>query len=200
MNPSDEIQPVVLRFQPVLRQISERALLEFCEVNETWQFELTSDGDLEILPLPGAAHGQTNAKLIVHVGIWAEEDGTGIPFGPLTGFRLPNGALRAPDIAWVMHERWEALSEEEREGFVPFCPDFVIELRSYFDGIERLQAKMHEYIENGTQLGWLIDPRKKKVYVYRPDLSVEELDEPETLSGAPLLKGFVLPMAKFWQK
>ena len=71
---------------------------------------------------------------------------------------LPNGAKRAPDAAWLRRERWEALSEEEQESFAPLCPDFVVELRSPTDSLASLQEKMLEYIENGAQLGWLIDP------------------------------------------
>jgi Uma2 family endonuclease len=200
MKSSDELYPVVLHFEPVVRGISDRQLLEFCEINELWHFELTKDGDLEILPLPGADHSQINARLTALFGNWVEEDGTGVAFGTQTGFRLPNGALRAPDLAWVKREKWDALSKKERKRFAPFSPDLVVELRSWLDDLNRLQAKMQEYIDNGAQLGWLIDPRKKKVYVYRPGVPVEELDEPETLGGEPLLQGFVLPVAGLWQK
>ncbi len=200
MNSSDETFLVVLNFEPILRSISDRQLVEFCEINETWHFELTKDGELEIRPLPGASHSLINVRLMALFTNWVQEDGTGIAFGGLTGFRLPNGALRAPDVAWVKREKWEALSREERKQFAPFSPDFVIELRSWLDDLDRLQAKMQEYIDNGAQLGWLIDPRKKKVYVYRPGVPVEDLDQPETLSGEPLLRGFVLPLAKLWRE
>jgi Uma2 family endonuclease len=132
-------------------------------------------------------------------GNWAEEDGAGEYFDSSRGFILPNGAERSPDVAWVKKERWAALSKNKREKFAPLCPDFVIELRSPFDRLKPLQAKMAEYIENGAQLGWLIDPYKRKVYVYRPDAPVERLDAPERVSGEPLLPGFVLPLAQFWQ-
>lgn len=83
---------------------------------------------------------------------------------------------------------------------VMICPDFVVELRSWTDRIKTLKKKMQEYIANGARLGWLIDPRNKKVYVYRPGAPVEELNQPETISGEPELPGFVLPVAKFWQE
>ena len=119
-------------------------------------------------------------------------------FDSSTVFKLPNGAHRSPDLSWVKISRWEALTDKERRGFPPLCPDFVIELRSHTDSISMLQEKMEEYIDNGAQLGWLIDPVEKKVYLYRPGAQVECLDNPETVSGDPLLKGFALALEKIW--
>ena len=128
-------------------------------------------------------------------GTWAEADGTGIGFDSSGGFRLPNKAKRSPDVAWVKRERWEALSPKERKRFAPLCPDFVVELRSETDRLNKLQDKMQEYIDNGAQLGWLIDPIEKKVHVYRPDAPVEILDNPAEVFGDPLLSGFTLKLA-----
>jgi len=194
------VDPFVLHFKPLIEKMSDKEFLEFCSLNEGWKFEVTSEGDLEIMLPTGGETGNRNAWLTRTFGTWAEADGTGLDFDSSTMFRLPDKAQRSPDAAWVKRERWEALSEKEREEFPPVCPDFVIELRSWSDRLKPLKAKMREYIDNGAQLGWLIDPRKKKVYVYRPGVPVEELDEPETLSGEPLLRGFVLPVARLWQK
>jgi Uma2 family endonuclease len=114
-------------------------------------------------------------------------------------FRLPNGAKRSPDLAWVRKERWEALSKEERRKFPPLCPDFVVELRSPSDSLQFLQSKMEEYIENGAQLGWLIDPFERKVHVYRPQSPVEVLEDPESVSGDPVLPGFTLDVRALWE-
>ncbi len=192
--------PVVLRFAPILKRITDDDFFRFCAANEPWKLELTKEGDLVIMMPAGGETGRSNFKLIGVFHAWVEADGTGEGFDSNTGFILPNGAERSPDMAWVKKERWEALSRKQREEFVPLCPDFVVELRSRTDRLKPLKEKMEEYIANGAQLGWLIDPRKKKVYLYRPGDPVEELDEPETLSGDPLLQGFVLPMAKFWRK
>ncbi|HEX3229188.1 MAG TPA: Uma2 family endonuclease, partial [Pyrinomonadaceae bacterium] len=105
---------------------------------------------------------------------------------------------RAPDVSWIRNERWDALSERQQEQFPPLCPDFVVELRSQTDSLKTLQAKMEEYITNGAQLGWLIDPLERKVHVYCAGVSVEVLDDPETVSGEPVLKGFVLDVRKIW--
>jgi len=199
-DPGMDLFPVVLRFAPILRRISDDDFFNFCVINERWKLELTKDGDLVIMMPAGGETGRRNFKLIGAFSMWVEADGSGEGFDSNTGFVLPNGAERSPDMAWVKKERWEALSREQREKFVPLCPDFVVELRSPTDRLKPLRKKMGEYLENGAQLGWLIDPRKKKVYVYRPGVPVEELNEPETLSGEPLLRGFVLPVAKLWQK
>ena len=122
---------------------------------------------------------------------WAKKDGTGISFDSSTGFRLPNGAIRSPDASWVKPERWQTLTLEQRRGFAPLCPDFVLELRSATDQLSALQAKMQEYIDNGARLGWLIDPSERRVYIYRPGLPMEQQNDPSTLSGDPVLPGFV---------
>jgi Uma2 family endonuclease len=120
-----------------------------------------------------------------------QKDGTGLSFDSSTGFRLPNGAIRSPDASWVKTQRWQALTEEQRRGFAPLCPDFVMELRSATDQLSTLQDKMQEYIDNGARLGWLIDPSERRVYIYRPGLPIEQLDAPSTLNGDPVLPGFV---------
>lgn len=195
-----EIGPVVLRFAPILRRISKEDFFQFCAINNSWKLELTKEGDLIIMMPAGGETGRSNFKLIGAFHAWVEADGTGEGFDSNTGFILPNGAERSPDMAWVRKERWEALSQKQREEFVPLCPDFVVELRSRTDRLKPLQEKMEEYIANGAELGWLIDPRKRKVYIYRPNAPVEILVEPERLRGEPLLKGLVMPVEKLWRK
>ena len=194
-----EVEPVVLRFAPILQRLQDDDFFLFCQLNEQWKLELSKEGDLIIMMPSGGETGRRNAKLTRLLGNWAEADGTGECFDSSTGFILPNGAERAPDAAWVKKERWEALTKIERRRFAPLCPDFVIELRSYTDRLKPLQTKMEEYLENGAQLGWLIDPIKHKVYIYRPNRSVECLERPAELSGENVLPGFVLPVARLWQ-
>jgi Uma2 family endonuclease len=123
---------------------------------------------------------------------WAEKDDSGVGFDSSGGFTLPNGAKRSPDVSWIRRKRWEAISEREKDEFVKLCPDFVVELRSKCDKLKQLQKKMEECVENGAQLGWLIDPLKNKVYIYRSGAPVEIIDNPKEISGEPLLKGFTL--------
>ncbi|MFK0732417.1 MAG: Uma2 family endonuclease [Gloeotrichia echinulata HAB0833] len=141
---------------------------------------------------------QRNFDIIVQLGIWTKQDGTGVGFGSSGGFTLPNGAVRSPDAAWIKRTRWEAIPAEQRKKFAPICPEFVLELRSETDNLRILQDKMQEYIDNGTQLGWLLDRKQRRVFIYRPHIAVEVLDNPQSLSGEPLLPGFVLDLSQVW--
>ena len=116
-----------------------------------------------------------------------------------SGYKLPNGADRSPDAAWVRRERLAALTQKQKDRFLPLCPDFVIELRSPTDNLETVRAKLAEYIANGAQLGWLLDPLERKVYVYRPDAPVEILENPESVSSESLLAGFTLDLREIWE-
>jgi Uma2 family endonuclease len=190
--------PIVLNFQDVLGKISDEEFEQICRHNPDLQIELTKEGELVIMPPTGGRTGRRNFSLSVRFGNWAEKDGSGVAFDSSTIFVLPSGAKRSPDLAWIKNERWEDLSEREQEGFPPLCPDFVVELRSRTDSLSDLREKMEEYIENGASLGWLIDPLERKVHVYRQNAKVEILDNPESVSGEPLLKGFTLTMDKIW--
>ncbi|HKG13331.1 MAG TPA: Uma2 family endonuclease [Pyrinomonadaceae bacterium] len=181
------------------RRWDEDEFYDFCMLNEDLNVELSSEGDLIIVPPTGGETGNRNFELIGSFFIWARQDGTGKGFDSSTLFSLPNGAKRSPDLAWVKKERWEALTGKERQRFSPICPDFVVELRSLSDSLKRLQKKMEEYVENGAQLGWLLDPSTRKVYVYRPGAEVEVLEDPETVSGEPLLRGFTLDVRALWE-
>ncbi|MCH8291107.1 Uma2 family endonuclease [Candidatus Poribacteria bacterium] len=193
-----EPQPLILHFGSVMQKINDHEFFEFCRLNPDWRIERTSEGDLIIMPPTGGRTGKRNFTLTGLFGPWIEAEGTGIGFDSSTGFTLPNGAKRSPDLAWVKRSRWEALTEEEQEKFPPLCPDFVVELRSRSDALGTLQAKMQEYIANGAQLGWLIDPDEKKIYIYQPDAEVHCLENPETLSGDPVLPGLILDVQRLW--
>jgi Uma2 family endonuclease len=147
----------------------------------------------------GGKSGAQNFYLTTSFGRWVETDGTGKGFDSSTEFSLPNGANRMPDVSWVRLERWNALSDDERKQFPPLCPDFVIELRSPSDRLNELRNKMAEYMANGAQLGWLIDPFDKQIYVYRLNAAVETMDDPHEISGEPLLPGFTLDVQALWK-
>jgi Uma2 family endonuclease len=192
-----ETPPLVLRLAPVI-DMTDQQFFELCQLNRDLRIERTSQGDLVIMPPTGGETGRTNFELTVLFGHWVHVDDTGVGFDSSTGFALANGAKRSPDLAWVKRERWETLTPEQRRQFPPLCPDFVLELRSPSDALEQVQAKMQEYLDNGAQLGWLIDPIEKKVYIYRPQTSMACLDNPQTISGDPVLPGFVLELGRIW--
>lgn len=179
-------------------KLTNQQFAQLCRENPELRLELTAQKELVIMPPAGSETGWRNGRITYFLVSWAKKDGTGISFDSSTGFTLPNGAIRSPDASWVKREKWEALSKNQREGFAPICPDFVIELRSRTDLLSDLQAKMQEYIDNGAHLGWLIDPMDKRVYVYQPSQSVEVLDDPASVSGDPVLPGFVLQVRELW--
>jgi len=148
-----------------------------------------------ILRLPAdAASSPRTLELGPQLGNWTAGDGTGIAFDASAGFILPNGALRSPAAAWLRRERWDALAAEQRQTFVPLCPDFVVELRSPSDRLPPLQRRLRELINNGAQLGWLIDPLRRAVHVYRPGAPPKLLLAPRELSADPVLPGFRLDL------
>ena len=195
---SIEPSSLTLRLSPVI-DLTEEQFFEFCQINRDLRIEQTAKGDLIIMPPTGGETGRRNFKLNIPFGIWEKQDGSGVTFDSSTGFILPNGAKRSPDVSWVKRSRLARLTPAEKKKFLPLCPDFVVELRSASDSVKELQDKMQEYIDNGAQLGWLIDPENKRVYVYRPHSEVECLENPSTLSGEPVLPGFVLDLREIWE-
>jgi Uma2 family endonuclease len=184
---------------PGLR-VSERAFGKLCQANPDLRMERTARGVLEVMPPTSGGTGQRNGWLTAQVVLWAMDDGTGVAFDSSTGFTLPNGAIRSPDASWILIERWNALTTDQREiGFAPISPDFVVELRSRSDTKEKLRQKMGEYIDQGVRLGWMIDPLDGTVEIYRPGRPVEILERPATLSGEDVLPGFVLKLTGILQ-
>lgn len=178
--------------------LSDDELFELCTRNPELRIERTAEGDLVVMTPAGGASGHRNIVIAAALQTWAEWDGTGVAFDSSTGFLLPNGAMRAPDAAWVERTWLAGLSAEAKERFLPLCPDFVVELRSPSDRLPELQEKMEEYRDAGSRLGWLIDPQERSVHVYRREQAVEILDAPDRVSGSPELADFVLDLDPVW--
>lgn len=178
---------------------TDKEFYEFCQRNRDFRFEMTAEGELIIMPPTTLETSRKNNKINFKLTAWAEKNGTGEVFESDGMFTLPSGAKRAPDAFWIKKEKYFALSAEEREeGFARIVPDFVIELRSKSDNLQKLQDKMNEYIENGVSLGWLIDPYEKKVHVYRRNGEIEILETAEKVSGEDVLEGFELDLTEIW--
>jgi Uma2 family endonuclease len=191
--PTDCIQ---LNLPPNLRlSLSHADFIELATANQDLRLERTAIGELIVNPPTGWETGNRNAKITYQLVKWVEElGGGGIAFDSSTGFSLPNGADRSPDASWVSQEKWDLLTDEQKQTFANVCPDLVVELRSSSDRLQPLQTKMQEYRDNGARLGWLIDIQNRKVEIYRPGRDVEVLDNPTTLSGEDVLPGFVLSL------
>jgi Uma2 family endonuclease len=163
------------------------------------RLELTATGELIVMSPTGGEAGEKNFNLYIDLGNWNRRTKSGKAFDSSTVFVLPNGARRSPDVSWVRLERWNSLMPQEKRGFPPIAPDFVIELVSPSDlknqRYEDLQAKMQEYVNNGVKLGWLIESSAKTVEIYRFGQQVEILNNPQTLSGEDVLPEFILDLS-----
>jgi len=184
---------ITLNLNPIIHFTDEQ-FYQLCQANRDVRFERTAKGELIVMPPTGGETGKRNFKLSQQLANWADADGTGVGFDSSTGFKLPDGADRSPDAAWVRLERWEALTPEQRRKFPPLAPDFVVELRSSSDDLKSLEDKMKEYRDNGVRLGWLIDPQNRRVEIYRLGQEVEVLQSPAMLLGEDILPGFVLEL------
>lgn len=189
---------IVLRFNDALR-FTDDEFFELCAINRDLRLERTAEGDIIVMPPTGGTTGNRNQEITRQGGNWTKADGGGAAFDSSTGFRLPNGADRSPDFAWVARARLAALTPQQKQKFLPLCPDFVIELKSPTDTLADIQAKMREYMENGAQLGWLIDPETRRVHIYRPGVEPEVLENPERVAGEEVVSGFTLELAEIWQ-
>jgi Uma2 family endonuclease len=161
-------------------------------------FEMTASGELIIMPPNKTGSGARNADIVIDLGTWARKDGRGVTFDSSAGFVLPDGARRSPDASWVSKRRIERLDPYSRENYFHLCPEFVLELRSQSDRLNTLRAKMREYIENGAQLGWLIDPERRAVEIFRQGRDPEVREQAAIVEGEGPVEGFVLNLDRVW--
>jgi len=179
-------------------QLDREQFYQICQENPELKLERTAKGHLIVMSPTGGETGRKNANLIGQLWMWNEQTQQGEVFDSSTGFSLPNGSDRVPDVAWLKQSRWEFLTLEQREKFIPLCPDFVIEMLSPSDNLKQTQEKLKEYMDNGCRLGWLINRRHKTVEIYRPNQTPEIIKKPFSLSGENVLLGFNLSLSKFW--
>lgn len=187
------LSPLMLNLNAV--DLTEEQFYQLCQNNRELKFERTAKGELIIMSPVGGESGNREADLIIDLGIWNRQTELGYTFSSSTIFKLPNGADRSPDAAWIRRERWQALTPEQRRKFPPIAPDFVIELRSASDDLGLLRDKMKEYLKAGVLLGWLINPQQQQVEIYRIGQEVEVQNLPTQLSGEEVLPGFTLNLA-----
>ncbi len=181
-----------------LTTLARAEFYQLCQANPDRRLERLATGELIVMAPTGGETGKRNFSLAGEFYLWCRLHPVGQGFDSSTGFALPGGSDRSPDLAWVAQERWDALTPEERQGFVPLCPDFVVELRSPSDSWQRLAAKMDEYMANGCRLGWLIDPQERRMAIYRRDRPIEILTAPALLSGEDVLPGLLLDAQFLW--
>ena len=188
---------IVVKLRPD-EPMDDDEFFDFCQRFDNERVEQTADGEIIIMPPAGFETSNRNAEIVTQLRIWAKKDASGLVTESNGEYVLPNGAKRAPDAAWILKSRVEKISKKRREKFLPLCPDFVVELMSPSERLKDVQEKMHEYVENGARLGWLINPKEKEVHIYRPNAEIEILKNPKTVSGENVLPGFELDLTEIW--
>jgi Uma2 family endonuclease len=189
--------PLPLRFRPET-PMSDEELMRFCAANDALRVERDANGEIIVMTPAGNRTGRMNALIIAALTTWAESEERGYAFDSNTGFSLPDGSMRSPDAAWVTKTRWDALTAQDQERFSHICPEFIIELRSPSDNLPELQGKMEQWIANGVEVAWLIDPERRIVEVYRPDGEPEIFHHPTSVQGSGVMAGFELVMTRVW--
>jgi Uma2 family endonuclease len=188
---------LTLKLDSIVR-LTDEQFYQLCQDNPELKLERAATGELVVMSPTGGETGKQNSDLLTDLAIWNRQTKLGVVFDSSTGFKLPNGGNRSPDVAWIPQAKWDALTPAQRKQFLPLCPDFLVELLSPSDSWEAGEVKMQEYQDNGNRLGWLIDPETRKVAIYRLGQAVEILESPVSLSGEDVLPGFVLNLQTLW--
>lgn len=188
--------PLVLR---PAKRLNDEELLRFCAANEFLRIERTAEGDLIVMTPAGSRTSNKEGYIFRELDLWVEREKKGIAFNSNIGVAFSDGNMRMPDAAWLSGPQWEVLTEKQRDGFLPVCPEFVVELRSCTDRASAVEAKMEFWMSRGAQLGWLIDPQRKLAMIYRSGREPETLLNPEFLAGEGPIAGFRLKMQRFWE-
>lgn len=179
-------------------KLTDEQFYQLCRANPDVKFERNATGQIIIMSPTGGETGSCNSEINADFVIWNRQTKLGKVFDSSTCFKLPNGADRSPDVAWIQQSRWDTLTTEQKEKFPPIAPDFVLELISPTDSLKETRKKMQEYLDNGVKLGWLINRKSRRVEVYRQGKAVELLESPTELSGEDVLPGFVLTLQFIW--
>ncbi len=194
------LRPVSVNIRPILESVA--GLLTDADIDDWFEgldrvnegrgfyLELTAEGELAISPMVNRDGAKAETQLIIYLGLWAEGYG-GDAYGESAIVRLPDGSRVRPGASWLSPEQAAQLPPISEGGAITLCPAFVAEIVSGTDTLPRLQGKMEQYMANGAELGWLIDPYRRQVHVYRADGERELLEDPETVSGGRVLPGFV---------
>lgn len=188
-----------LNLKPLAKKITVEHFEQLCQLNPELKLETNHQGELIVMSPTGYETGKNNADLLIQFGIWNRQYKLGIVCDSSTGFILPNGAIRSPDVSWIAKERVARFSKEEKTKFLPLTPDFVLELMSPSDNLKDTQAKMKEYRDNGVKLGWLINPQSQQVEIYRSGKAVEVINKPAVLSNDDILPKLAIELDFIWQ-
>ncbi|MFN7115669.1 MAG: Uma2 family endonuclease [Saprospiraceae bacterium] len=172
-------------------KLTDEEFSEFCAANRDYRIERDKNGNIIFMSPVHTDSGYYEEEISSALKAWSKKNKNGVAFSSSTGFKLANTAIRSPDASWVSMEKWQSLTEKEKRSFAPLCPEFIVEIRSKSDKLADVKEKMEEWIENGAQLGWLIDVKTQKTHIYRANGSVEMVKGfDKTLTGENILPGF----------
>ena len=183
----------------VKQKLSDKEYFAFCAANPDLNVERTAEGEILIVPPAGTESSYREGRVFRELTDWADSDGRGKAFPSSVQFLLPDGSALSPDAAWVSNKALQRFSRQQKEGFLPLCPEFVVEVRSKSDRLPRAKAKMEQWVANGVRLAWLIDGNARTVHVYRKDRAAEALRGIEKLRGEGPVEGFVLQLRSIWE-
>jgi len=183
---------MAVTFNP-LKPVTDEELRVLSERNPGYQFERNARGELIVTPT-GSESSRSGAEVLGQLRDWNRRATRGVVFDSSGGFRLPDGSVFAPDASWVRRDRWDVLSQEQRDEFAPLCPDAVFEVRSKLDRLHDLREKMLAYIANGAHVAVLIDPYERTVEVFRPNRETVIHRSPSPIALDPELPGFALEL------
>lgn len=175
--------------------MTDEQFYQFCVLNPELRMERTADKYILIMPPTNTDTGKRNFSLSGELYVWNKKYNLGTGFDSSTGFKLPNGADRSPDVAWIRNERWQTIPEEQKQRFAPITPDFIAEIRTGDQNIAYLKDKMEEYMSCGCRLAWLIDPKNRKTWVYYENGDIQTISFETPLSGGEVMPGFELRLA-----
>ncbi|ELS05108.1 hypothetical protein Xen7305DRAFT_00048470 [Xenococcus sp. PCC 7305] len=178
--------------------ITDAYFNQLCSLNPELKLETNNKGELIIMSPTGSETGKRNSDLLGQFWYWNKQHKLGVVFDSSTGFTFPSGAKRSPDVSWIALDRWNRLTSEEKKGFAPIAPDFVLELMSPTDHLLTVQQKMAEYMSNGVRLGWLINPESKQVEVYGTGKVKEILEQPRILTNDDVLPELTIDLDSIW--
>jgi Uma2 family endonuclease len=187
--------PQVLNI-PTMDTMNDDEFFAFCEANRRngMHFERNKYGQIIFMSPTGSIGGARDLDIAIEVGYWAKQNKTGVAFGPATGFTLPDSSIKSPDVAWIRRDRWEQIPRELRKKFAPICPDFVVEVMSESDTWNEQKDKMREYIVNGCQLGWLINPNEQAYMIFTPQNTNPDKQAFGIINGGDVLEGLTIDL------
>jgi len=190
--PDDKAVSVIIR-----PPLSDREFEELCAANSNLNLEQTKEGEIVVNAPASSGTSDGNAEIVTQLRVWWKTHRRGKTYESSVGIILPDGSKMSPDAAYATESQIEGLTGDDIAHFLKFVPAFIIELRSPSDSVRQAQAKMEQWIANGAELAWLIDPRSETVSIYKNSADVF-IDAGLAVRGTGPVDGFVLDVKEVW--